>query len=229
MQSPVQSGPRLNAHNKIKMKRQHLHADDGVWMEKQNETKYRKAPVVLLLCRSCPVGKFRKEFRRTFECRCRWLSGCFPNNLSSSSSGGGGGGGGRGGRGGRGGAMEMGTAHHGNANAVSMYALQHYHAAGPNANGAIHRPTALHLHHQVNHHHHPRGPLTATTAFGAALLSAAPTTAAVAGLSVIPSSAAVYPLRQCHSQHRRSGPTSTTTVTRGGTITSSQFISTTPA
>ena len=32
------------------------------------------------------VGKFRKEFRRTFECRCRWISGRFSSMASSTAS-----------------------------------------------------------------------------------------------------------------------------------------------
>lgn len=143
------------------------------------------------------VGKFRKEFRRTIACRCRWLSGYFPS-LSSSS---------------------------GADSNMSNYALTVAGGAGFRSTG-VNNP----------HHHHNRPPSTMTTAFGTtALISAAPTSAAVAGLSVITSSAAVYPLRQCRSQYRpvaaanRSSAGANSVLSTRCTISNSQFGSTAPS
>lgn len=127
------------------------------------------------------LGKFRKEFRRTFRCRCRWLTDHLLSGGRSRSS-------------------------------VSIC------AGGAEATGArLTQSMAVVV--------VPMG----VTAFGAALASAAPTSAAVVTSAerllanvAPPSAAACYPLRQCRSNHPTARSVRTLTST-------TQFISTAPA
>lgn len=133
-----------------------------------------------MCCGLVVIGKFRKEFRRTFRCRCRWLTDHLPGGGRSRSS-------------------------------VSIC------AGADTTGGRLTQSMAVVV--------VPMG----VTAFGAALASAAPTSAAVAtpGERLLtnippPSAAACYPLRQCRSNRP--------TVRSVRTLTSTtQFISTTPA